>query len=139
MRLFAWVIMPEHVHLLVRPADGTSLGPVLRGLKMSVSKRVIPRWVERRVPILDRIGDAHARPRFWQKGGGFDRVVRSNDEFCREVHYIHRNPVERGLVDRPEDWRWSSVRWWMGSTEGEVECDPPPGRHETWKNWKGFM
>ncbi len=139
MRLFAWVVMPEHIHMLVRPSDGDELGPALRSMKMSVSKRVIARWVDMNATILDRIDDGRGRPRFWQKGGGFDRVVRSNEEFCREVHYVHRNPAERGLVDRPQDWKWSSVRWWMGMRDGEVECDPPAGRPEVWRDWKGFV
>ena len=45
--------------------------------------------------------------RFWQKGGGFDRNVRDDAEFSREVRYVHHNPVERALVTRPEDWTWS--------------------------------
>ncbi|MCG3122635.1 MAG: hypothetical protein GIKADHBN_01027 [Phycisphaerales bacterium] len=137
LELFAWVVMPEHIHMLVRPAESVPLGPALHSLKMTVSKRVIPRWVARRASILDRIADGQGRPRFWQKGGGFDRNVRDDGEFCREVRYIHRNPVERGLVARPEEWRWSSVRWWMGLREGEVECDPPPGNPRSWLNWKG--
>lgn len=92
LELFAWVVMPEHIHMLVRPAEAVPLGPALHSLKMTVSKRVIPRWVARRASILDRIADGHGRPRFWQKGGGFDRNVRDDGEFCREVRYIHREP-----------------------------------------------
>jgi len=124
--LFAWVVMPEHVHLLMRPHPGSRLDAALRSLKTSVAKRVIARWRELDAPILERILTSDGAVRFWQKGGGFDRNVRDEGEFCRAVRYIHRNPVERGLVERPEDWRWSSVRWWMGEREGEIECDPPP-------------
>ena len=137
--LFTWVVMPEHDHMLMRPAVGHTVEPALRSLKMAVSKRVIPRWVEHRAAILEQIDDGGGRPRFWQKGGGFDRNVRDGDEFCRTVRYIHRNPIERGLVERPELWSWSSVRWWMGTHEGEVECDPPPGQAGAWADWKGFQ
>lgn len=112
--MFAWVLMPEHVHLLCCPGDGETLGHSLRLIKMSVAKAVLARWAALDAPILGRVADAVGRHRFWQKGGGFDRNVRSDGEFEREVRYIHRNPVERGLVPRPEDWRWSSVHWWMG-------------------------
>jgi hypothetical protein len=100
---------------------------------------VLLRWKSINAPILTRIADATGRPRFWQKGGGFDRNVRSEAEFAREVRYIHRNPVERGLVKTPPEWPWSSVRWWMGLREGEVECDPPAGPPGSWDRWKGFM
>lgn len=92
LELFAWVVMPEHIHMLVRPAESVPLGPALHSLKMTVSKRVVPRWVAWRASILDRIADGQGRPRFWQKGGGFDRNVRDDGEFCREVGYIHREP-----------------------------------------------
>ncbi|MBX3375725.1 MAG: transposase [Phycisphaeraceae bacterium] len=136
--LFAWVVMPEHVHLLCRPPEGMTLDRVLVRLKMTVARRVLARWKEMNAPILTRLHDATGRSRFWLKGGGFDRNVRDDAEFSREVRYIHRNPVERGLVDNPQDWPWSSIRWWMGLKEGELECDPPPGRPGSWELWKGY-
>ena len=141
LELFAWVVMPEHVHLLVRPPmaeSGADLARPLKSLKTSVSRRALARWSELDAPILRKLDDGHGRARFWQKGGGFDRNVRDRVEFCRQVRYIHRNPVERGLVEQREDWKWSSVRWWMGLREGEVECDPPPGDEEVWREWSGF-
>ncbi|GMV25093.1 MAG: hypothetical protein AMXMBFR58_11240 [Phycisphaerae bacterium] len=60
-------------------------------------------------------------------------------EPCREIRYNHRNPLERGLVKRPEDWRWSSVLWWMGHREQEAECALPPGDEEVWTRWKEFV
>ncbi|HVZ94183.1 MAG TPA: hypothetical protein VG797_06705 [Phycisphaerales bacterium] len=131
--------MPEHVHLLCRPDERVTMKRVLWSIKMSITQRALGRWCRDSSPILNRLKDATGRPRFWQKGGGFDRNVRDLSEFCREVRYIHRNPVERGLVERPEDWKWSSVRWWMGRRESELECDPPPGKPGSWDKWKGFV
>jgi REP-associated tyrosine transposase len=144
LELFAWVVMPEHVHLLVEPPvsnDGVQspLSPILKGLKSSVARRVLARWAALDAPILSRIDDGKGHPRFWQKGGGFDRNVRDEREFSKTVQYIHRNPVERGLVERCEDWQWSSVRWWMGRRDGSVRCDPPPGDQKAWRAWRGFM
>ena len=137
--LFAWVVMPEHVHLLMRPKSGSLLSDALRSLKTSVAKRVLRRWLELDAPVLEKIRTPRGELRFWQKGGGFDRNVRDLEEFCREVRYIHRNPVERGLVGRPEDWRWSSVRWWLGDRDGVLPCDPPPGDPAAWARWKGHV
>jgi putative transposase len=124
--LFAWVVMPEHVHLLLRPPPDVSAEEILDSLKKSVARRVIDRWQELGAPVLARITDPAGRTRFWQRGGGFDRNVRHRGEFAREVRYIHRNPVERGLVERPTDWSWSSARWWAGDRDGQVPCDLPP-------------
>jgi putative transposase len=137
--LYAWVAMPEHVHLLVRPPSGLTLDRVLYAIKFSVARRVIARWRDLDVPILREITRPDGTPRFWQKGGGFDRNTRDREEFTKSVQYIHRNPVKRGLVETPEDWEWSSVRWWMGRRDGELPCDPPPGGAADWANWQGFV
>lgn len=142
--LFAWVLMPNHFHLLMRPCrvsrgpDVKPLAPMLVTLKQGVSQRVIPRWKKLKAPILPRLIDPDGSVRFWQHGGGFDRTVRDMTEFTKEVKYIHNNPVKRGLVARADQWPWSSVHWWMGARDGPVDCDPPPG-HIDWKRWKGFM
>lgn len=128
--------MPEHVHLLVQPAEGSTIDLALRSIKVSVAKRAIERWKELQAPILNKITDINGHPRFWQPGGGFDRNVRDEAELSRTIKYIHLNPVERGLVAKPENWPWSSVRWWMGKRDGEFACYEPPG---SWSRWKGFV
>ena len=87
--LYAWVVMPEHAHLLVRPRPEARLDQALRSLKTSVAKRVVTRWRQLHAPILDKIRNRDGTVRFWLKGGGFDRNVRHEDEFCREIRYIH--------------------------------------------------
>jgi putative transposase len=136
VEVIAWVIMPEHVHLLIRPGPNVPLSRTLRSLKMSVAKRVLARWRELRAPILDKIA-SRTGPCFWQKGGGFDRNVRDDEELSREIRYIHENPVERGLVVKPDEWRWSSVHWWMGRRENEFPCTYPRGTR--WTSWNGFV
>ncbi|MBK7404163.1 MAG: transposase [Phycisphaerales bacterium] len=81
LEIFAWVLMPEHTHLLLRPPEHADLAPALKSLKLSVSMRVFPRWREIDAPLLARITGEHGRPRYWQKGGGFDRNVRDTHEF----------------------------------------------------------
>ena len=130
--LFAWVVMPEHAHLLVRPARGAELDTALTSLKLAISMRVIARWRKTAPRMLARVADSRAAPRFWQPGGGFDRNVRTIAEFTRELRYIHHNPVKRELVPSPELWRWSSVHWWMGERSSKLNCDPPPHTGSDW-------
>lgn len=137
--LIAWIVMPEHVHLLVRPRPDAPLHESLRSLKTAVAKRVLSRWQDLRAPVLESLRTTTGSFRYWQKGGGFDRNVRDMDEFCREVQYIHRNPVTRGLVEQADQWTWSSVRWWMGERANELECDPPPGEPRSWERWRGYV
>jgi len=125
-RVAAWVIMPEHVHLMFLPSDRTPLARVLEFIKKSVARRSVAAMKDRRASMLADISRGGDSVRFWQKGGGFDRNVRSESEFQKEVLYIHRNPVKRGLVVAPQEWSWSSARWWLGRADAEFECDPVP-------------
>jgi len=59
---------------------------------------------------------------FWQ-AHYYDRNVSSREKFVKELRYIHRNPVRRGLVVRPEDWRWSSYRHYQTGVRGAVEIE----------------
>jgi putative transposase len=123
-RLYAWVIMPEHVHLLLLPnLPSCPVPTLLNRLKRPFARRVISRWRELQAPILAKLTDSTGAVRFWQKGGGYDRNIWSNDEFEEKQTYIHLNPVTRGLVSRPEDWAWSSARWWTGDRAGPVRVE----------------
>ncbi len=122
--LHAWVVMPEHVHMVVRAHAGSSVPDVLRTLKTGVAKRVIARWRELDAPVLGKIEDPRGAVRFWQRGGGYDRNLVMGAELFEKIRYVHENPVRRGLVKHTEDWAWSSARWWSGDREGQIPCDP---------------
>jgi putative transposase len=59
---------------------------------------------------------------FWQKRY-YDRNVRDEDEFKVKLRYLHRNPVKRGLVTNPADWKWSSFRHCALREVGVVEIE----------------
>lgn len=134
--LFAWVVMPEHVHLLMCSSASATVEEVLTFIKNSTAQRVIHRWRRLKAPVLPRITKRNGEIRFWLKGGGWDDNLKDENELSRKVRYTHLNPVKRGLVERSEDYRYSSIHWWMGRREGEVPCDPIPGYG--WESWKGY-
>jgi putative transposase len=114
-RVFGFVLMPEHVHLLLSEPDrrGT-LARALQSLK-SASARMA-----RGAPI----GEVGGRAPFWQIRY-YDRYMRDSVEFSATLRYIHRNPVKRGLCSSPEQWPWSSFRhYWNGADVGvEIESE----------------
>lgn len=121
--VIGWVVMPEHVHLLVWPRlPEVPVSKVVWDVKRAVARRVIGRWREIDAPILDRLRH-HRGVRFWQRGGGYDRNILGGDELWEKLRYIHENPVRRGLIRRPTDWVWSSARWYAGQREGVVAMD----------------
>jgi putative transposase len=98
--------MPEHIHLLVSEPEVGTLVQVMQSLKQGVARRLALR----------------AADSFWQERY-YDFNVWSERKFVEKLRYIHRNPVERGLVSRPEDWAWSSFRHYLNGEGGVVEIE----------------
>ena len=123
----AYVIMPEHVHLLVCPGDAPEeMSAFLQGVKEPVARQAIrhlkdhaPEWLAR-VTVQE---GRRVRHRFWQPGGGYDRNSTSIEALRAMIDTIHANPVRRGLVVRVEEWQWSSARWYAGLRPVKLEMD----------------
>jgi putative transposase len=109
--LVGYVVMPEHVHLLIsEPSKGTP-SVVLKVLKQRVSRD------------LRRIGDGEDLPRFWQPRF-YDFNVYSTEKKREKLEYMHANPVTRGLVGNPSGWVWSSFSFYEKGEVGLVPIDP---------------
>jgi putative transposase len=138
--LAAFVIMPEHVHLLVYPCEHAAktlaaqsrrqwhptrdlpasksivheLSRLLADIKRPFSGRIKAALAKTDDPLLAEL-IVLERPgkwtfRFWQEGPGYDRNLTSQTTVLSAIDYIHLNPVRRGLVARAVDWKWSSAR-----------------------------
>ncbi|TVR17491.1 MAG: transposase [Planctomycetota bacterium] len=96
--LCAWVIMPNHVHVLIQLYSEASLPTIVGSWK---------RWSAKRINEL-----ASRQGRLWQTQF-WDRYIRDEAHYQRTVNYIHDNPVKAGLAATPEEWFWSSAnpRW----------------------------
>ena len=110
--IFRWVVMPEHVHLLVREGN-EPLAAAMARLKACFARDTLRLWRAERPEAVERLVGKDGKTRFWLTGGGHDRWMRSDDDCREKSDYLHGNPVKRGLVARPEDWKWSSA--WKGS------------------------
>ncbi len=133
--LWAYVIMPEHVHLLVYPRDdGLEVGIVAGKIKEAAARPAIqfleehaPAWISR----MTVYEGTRKRRRFWQPGGGYDRNAVELATVQKMIDYIHLNPVRRGLAKCPEDWFWSSAPWYAGHRPVPIDMDPTiPMIHE---------
>jgi len=142
-----YVVMPEHVHLLVSEPERRNLSVVLKALKQAVARRALgelrqecqgrqgcPRQIG--VPQTSRVcssgrerpsgkrssaspPDAALPRSFWQ-ARFYDFNVWSAKKLGEKLRYMHRNPVTRGLVASPEEWRWSSFRSYAFGEKGLV-------------------
>ncbi len=103
--LFGYVLMPDHLHLLVRlEGGGPQLSRFMRDIKSLSSRLLFPGqgsvWMER-----------------------FDDVaIYSDEQFSIKLNYLHKNPVRRGLVSRPEDYEYSSASAWLSGLNDGVVC-----------------
>jgi putative transposase len=104
--MYGYVIMPEHVHLLVNEPERSTLAQALKSLKQGVARRLALR----------------AEEPFWQERY-YDFNVWSERKFREKLRYLHRNPVKRGLVAKPEDWPWSSFSHYATGEMGAVEIE----------------
>ncbi len=93
-KLIAWVIMPNHVHFLLKPINNHSLSEIMKKYKSFTSHEI------------NRI--LHRRGQFWQEDY-FDRYIRNYEHYEKTVSYIENNPVKAGLCEKPVDWKYSSA------------------------------
>jgi len=115
-----YVVMPEHVHLLIDEPERANTSTVMQVLKQRFARRILRIWRTREgvtpTRVLDqKFGEAHVwQPRF------YDFVVWREGKRGEKLRYIHRNPVQRGLVTEPDQWKWSSFRHYAYGEPGPV-------------------
>ena len=93
--LHAWVVMPNHVHVLFTPETGWELSQIAHSWKSFTSTQCNK--------AINRRGQ------FWQPEP-FDRYIRDEKHYQNAIRYIENNPVNAGLCEKPQDWPWSSAR-----------------------------
>ena len=106
-RLIAWVIMANHIHLLLRPKPGYHLEKIIHSFKSFTALQSNRR--------LDRSGS------FWMRES-FDRYIRDEQHFARTIRYIENNPVKAGLCSSPDEWEFGSA--WL-EREGRQDAGVP--------------
>jgi putative transposase len=105
-RVAGYVVMPEHVHVLISEPERSTVAKALQAMKQSVARQLV--------------GGEHQH--FWQ-ARYYDFNVWTEKKRIEKLRYIHRNPVKRGLVEKAEDWPWSSFRHYLTGEIGVVGID----------------
>jgi putative transposase len=136
--LWAYVFMPDHVHLLIKPkTDCYRIADFLKAAKQPAAMRILNSLKQSRSPVLEELALPDTGPPFRhrvrQAGGGYDYNIWSMSKAMEKARYCHLNPVAQGLVEDPSDWRWSSYRWIQ-----KGETNDAPLRIDSWNcdNWR---
>ncbi len=114
--VLGYVVMPEHFHLLVSEPQRATLSTVMQALKLGFSRRLLSPG-----RALQSAASSQPRP-LWQPRF-YDFNVWTEHKRIEKLRYLHRNPVTRGLVDSPEQWRWSSFRFYLHGEAGPVRLN----------------
>jgi putative transposase len=122
--LVGYVVMPEHIHLLIgEPAKGTP-STVIQVLKQHVSRRLRRKKRKPAAQLSLAFEDAaESLPRFWQRRF-YDFNAWSLKKRVEKLHYMHMNPLKGKLVDHPRDWPWSSFSFYSNLKQGLIRVDP---------------
>jgi putative transposase len=141
--VLGYVVMPEHVHLLVSEPQRETLSTAVQALKLGLvrslqcsgggvvagdprSRKNGEAWGTLTCgtpsPGTSTSGTPMHPQRFWQ-ARFYDFNVWTERKRMEKLRYIHRNPVTRGLVASPEQWRWSSFRWYLCGEPGPVKIN----------------
>lgn len=105
-RVLGYVVMPEHFHLLISEPRSGNPGTILQIVKQRSARQI------RQLP-------GNNADRVWERRF-YDFNVWSDSKVQEKLHYMHQNPVRRGLVRRPEEWPWSSFRFYADREQGIV-------------------
>ncbi len=105
--LHAWCIMPNHVHVLIKPI--TDLAAIIQSWKSFTARWALARNAELELGVPGT--------NFWMREY-WDRYIRDENHYRKTVEYIHQNPVSAGLCAKPEDWPWSSASGRAGVPAG---------------------
>ena len=121
-KLLGYVIMPEHVHLVLHPRRDTKLGALIAEIKSKSASRII---YEQAVDLPEdcRITRAGKDRRVYWQARCYDHNCRSKETVIEKINYCHNNPVKRGLVEESKKWRWSSYDWYLGRRDVPIEID----------------
>jgi putative transposase len=116
-----YVVMPEHFHLLISEPETKTPSTVMQVLKQRSAQALLPRR-KRRDPRQRALFGDESKRAFWQSRF-YDFNVWTTKKRVEKLRYMHRNPVKRGLVASPEQWRWSSYRHYQLGEVGPVRIN----------------
>jgi putative transposase len=137
--LLGYVIMPDHVHLLLwwdkMEKPDLNISKIMQGVKGATARRIIGLMISARlehplqpcsvtVPKNTKSHKRNLRYRLWQHGF-YDFNIYSEEKLAEKLNYIHHNPVKSGLVSSPTDYKWSSYKLYS-DTPGVTESIRSP-------------
>jgi putative transposase len=114
-----YVVMPEHIHLLITEPEVGNPSTVMQVLKQRTARALLPKRRRKNPRQASLFGEESPKRAFWQERF-YDFNVWTSKKRVEKLQYMHRNPVKRELVESPEEWRWSTYRFYFLDEAGPV-------------------
>ncbi|MBZ5516642.1 MAG: transposase [Acidobacteriia bacterium] len=134
-KVLGYVLMPEHFHMLIWPSDQANPSQIIQSLKERTAIFILKNLAQNRQRpwcrrMLERVAlppsvRRHGPYRVWQRRF-YDLNVWSEKKRLEKLHYMHGNPVKRGLVTSPDQWPWSSFRFYYLGDPSVLPMDHLP-------------
>ena len=129
LKLYAYVILDNHFHLVV---SGPDLSNTLSSLKKFTARQILAQlqedrkgWLLNQLAYFKKRHKTESMHQVWQEGF-HPQLILDEAMLVQKIEYIHHNPVKRGLVDLPVQWRYSSARNFESNDDSMIEIDPLP-------------
>lgn len=117
IKLFGYVIMPNHIHLII---SSEKISNIMRSIKSYTARKIIDDLILKenenvlnQLKILKKKSKIQSEYQMWQEGF-HPKLIISEKEFRQKLDYIHYNPVSKGLIDEPQNWKYSSYSNYFG-------------------------
>ncbi len=124
LEIYAWVIMDNHFHLV---CSSPNISSIIQGIKRYTAKRIITQlkydnknWLLNLFKYYKATYKRNSKYQVWQEGF-HPKMIINEEMFRQKIEYIHYNPVRRGLVAKPEDWLYSSAKFFLSGEESLVK------------------
>ena len=126
LKVYAYVILDNHIHLIV---NGENLVNTVQSFKRHTAKIILENlradnkeWILNQLHFYKQKNKVKSEYQVWQEGY-HPQGINTQDMLYQKINYIHLNPVKRGYVIKPEDWRYSSANYFINGIKGDLELD----------------
>jgi putative transposase len=126
LKVYAYVILDNHIHLVI---SGENLINMIQSFKRHTAKIILETlkadnkdWILNQFHFYKKRNKIKSDYQVWQEGY-HPQGIGTSDMLYQKINYIHFNPVKRGLVLKPEDWRYSSANYFVNGEMGDLELD----------------
>lgn len=120
LKIYAYVLMFNHMHMIIQAPD---VSGTIRDFKSHTAKKLLKDIKENNPELLKHFLRKNDEYEFWKRGN-YPEIIETDWFLNQKIDYIHYNPVEKGYVKYPEEWKWSSANYFENGIDGPIKIEP---------------